>query len=210
MALPRNTIIAIAAAVIVVAGGIGAWFLLKSPSGEESTATAAAEPSGPLPEPVIVVVSMDSVTQASKVGQSIITQIQAMANQAKAELGPEAQALQREEAAVAKLPSGERLAKLEALAPRRTAVQQKAQARDAQLKGAFALARADLGKMIEPILRQIVTARGANLVMDRRAASMLTDPNLDISKDVVAALDAKIQTYSVKVPPPQTAPAAAQ
>ena len=84
---------------------------------------------------------------------------------------------------------------------------QKAQARDTQLKGAFALARADLGKMIEPILRQIVTARGANLVMDRRAASMLPDPSLDISKDVVAALDAKVQTYTVKVPPPQAMPA---
>lgn len=204
MTLSRNTIIAIAAAVILVAGGIGAWFLLKSPAGEETSATAAA-PSGPLPDPVIVVISMDAVTQASMVGQSIITQIQAMATQAKNELGPEAQALQREEAAVAKLPSDQRLARLEALAPRRTAFQRKAQAKDAQLKGAFAIARADLGKAIEPILRQIVTARGANLVMDRRAASMLTDPNLDISKDVVAALDAKMQTYTVKMPPPQGA-----
>jgi outer membrane protein len=205
MTLSRNAIIAIAAAVILVVGGIGAWFLLKSPDGAEAPVTAAATPSGPLPDPVIVVVSMDAVTQASKVGQSIITQMQAMADQAKQELGGEAQALQREEAAVTKLPSDQRLAKLEALAPRRTAFQQKAQAKDAQLKGAFAMARADLGKTIEPILRQIVTARGANLVMDRRAASMLTDPKLDISQDVVTALDAKIQTYTVKVPPPQGA-----
>ncbi len=31
MALSRNTLLIIAAAVIVIAGGIGAWFLLKSP-----------------------------------------------------------------------------------------------------------------------------------------------------------------------------------
>ena len=42
MALPRNTIIAIAAAVIVVAGGIGAYFWLKSPS-EDAASTPAAK-----------------------------------------------------------------------------------------------------------------------------------------------------------------------
>ena len=62
--------------------------------------------------------------------------------------------------------------------------------------------------MSEPILRQIVTARGANLVMDRRAASMLPDPRLDISQEVVTALNAKIQTYEVKMPPAQPVPAA--
>lgn len=208
MVLPRNTIIAIAAAVILVAGGIGAYFLLKSPSEEAAQTPAAARDDGPLPDPVIVVISMDAVTQASTVGQSIITQIQALATQAKEELGAEANALQNEAAAIKKLPAGEQAARLEALAPRQAAFQQKAQQRDAQLKAAFGQARADLGKQIEPILRQIVTARGANLVMDRRASAMLPDPSMDITQEVVTALNAKMQTYTVKVPPPQ--PVAAQ
>ncbi|MEY4965980.1 MAG: hypothetical protein RL274_1563 [Pseudomonadota bacterium] len=207
MALSRNTLIIIAAAVLVVAGGIGAYFLLKGPAAE-GAATAAADSRGIPPDPVIVLVSMDAVTQASNVGQNIITQIQAIAAQAKEELSAEGQALQRDEAAIGNLPAGERSARLEALAPRRIAFQQKAQAKDAQLKAAFGNARADLGKVIEPILRQIVTARGANLVMDRRAASMLPDPRLDISQEVVTALNAKIQTYEVKMPPAQPVPAA--
>lgn len=203
MPLPRNTIIAIAAAVIVVAGGIGAWFLLKSPGGEDAPATAAAQPSGPRPDPVILVISMDAVTQASAMGQSVMTQMQALSEKAKAELSVEGKALMADEAAVTKLPAAQREARLEALAPRRAAFEQKASQREAQLKAAFGAARADMGKAIEPILRQITVARGANLVMDRRAASMMPDPRMDISQDVAKALDAKVQTYEVKVPPLQ-------
>ena len=37
---------------------------------------------------------------------------------------------------------------------------------------------------------------------------MLPDPRLDISQEVVTALNAKIQTYEVKMPPAQPVPAA--
>lgn len=202
MALPRNTIIAIAAAVILVAGGVGAWFLLKSPSADAPAATAAQD-DGPLPDPHIVLISMDDVTQGSTLGQSIMTQIQALATQAKEELGAEAKALQTEQAAIAKLPVAERTARMEAFAPRSNAFQQKAAQRDAQLKAAFGEARAALGKEIEPILRDITVKRGANIVMDRRVSAVEPDPSQDITQEVVAALNAKTTSYEVKLPPPQ-------
>ena len=202
MALPRNTIIAIAAAVILVAGGVGAWFLLKSPSGDAPAATAAQD-DGPLPDPHIVLISMDEVTQGSTLGQSIMSQIQALATQAKEELGAEAKALQTEQAAIAKLPADQRAARMEAFGPRSAAFQQKVAQRDAQLKAAFGQARAALGKEIEPILRDITTKRGANIVMDRRVSAVEPDPSQDITQDVVAALNAKKTSYEVKLPPPQ-------
>ena len=202
MALPRNTIIAIAAAVILVAGGIGAYFLFKSPSQPAGEPTAAAQDDGPVPDPRILLISMDEVTQTSTVGQSIISQMQALANQAKEELGAEAKALQAEQAAIAKLPAEQRPARQDALAPRTAAFQQKAAERDAQLKAAFGNARAALGKTIEPILRDIVTKRGANLVMDRRISAVSPDPGQDISEEVVTALNAKMTSYDVKLPPP--------
>lgn len=207
MALPRNTIIAIAAAVILVAGGVGAWFLLKSPS-EDAPAATAAQDDGPLPDPHIVLISMDEVTQGSTLGQSIMTQIQALATQAKQELDAEAKALQTEQAAIAKLPAAQRPARMEAFAPRSVAFQQKAAQRDAQLKAAFGEARAALGKEIEPILRDITVKRGANIVMDRRVSAVEPDPSQDITEDVVKALNAKTTSYQVKLPPPQ--PVAAQ
>ena len=202
MALPRNTIIAIAAAVIVVAGGIGAYFWLKSPSEDAASTPAAAQDDGPLPDPRVLLISMEQVTQGTIVGQSIIKQMQALGDQARAEMGGEAKALQSEEAAVAKLPAGERVARLEALAPRRAAFQMKAAQRDAQLKGAFANARAAIAKEIEPILREVVTKRGANLVMERRASAIEPDPSLDITAEVVAMLDQRMKSYQVTLPPP--------
>ena len=202
MALPRNTIIAIAAAVLLVAGGVGAWFLLKSPSADAPAATAAQD-DGPLPDPHIVLISMDDVTQGSALGQNIMAQIQALATQAKEELGAEAKALQTEQAAIAKLPADQRAARMEAFAPRSNAFQQKAAQRDAQLKAAFGQARAALGKEIEPILRDITTKRGANIVMDRRVSAVEPDPSQDITNEVVAALNAKKTSYEVKLPPPQ-------
>lgn len=202
MALPRNTIIAIAAAVILVAGGIGAYFWLKSPSEDAASTPAAAQDDGPLPDPRVLLISMEQVTQGTIVGQSIIKQMQALGDQARAEMGGEAKVLQSEEAAVAKLPAGERVARLEALAPRRAAFQMKAAQRDAQLKGAFANARAAIAKEIEPILREVVTKRGANLVMERRASAIEPDPSLDITAEVVAMLDQRMKSYQVTLPPP--------
>ncbi len=203
MALPRNTIIAIAAAVIVVAGGIGAYFWLKSPSEGTAGTPAAAQNEGPLPDPRVLLVSMEAVTQGTIVGQSIISQMQALGNQARDELSGEGKALQSEEAALAKVPAADRAARIEVLAPRRVAFQQKAQQRDAQLKGAFANARAAMAKEIEPVLREIVTKRGANLVMERRASAIEPDPSLDITNEVVAALNARMKSYTVTLPPPQ-------
>ena len=202
MALPRNTIIAIAAAVILVAGGIGAYFWLKSPSDGASAPATTAQDDGPLPDPRVLLISMEQVTQGTIVGQSIIKQMQALGDQARAEMGGEAKVLQSEEAAVAKLPAGERVARLEALAPRRAAFQMKAAQRDAQLKGAFANARAAIAKEIEPILREVVTKRGANLVMERRASAIEPDPSLDITAEVVAMLDQRMKSYQVTLPPP--------
>lgn len=202
MALSRNSIIAIAAAVILVAGGIGAYFWLKSPSDGTSGTPAAQQDDGPLPDPRVLMISMEAVTQGTKVGQSIISQMQALGNQAREEMGGEIKALQTEEAAIAKLPAAERAARLEALAPRRAAFQLKAAQRDAQLKGAFANARAAMAKEIEPVLREIVTKRGANLVMERRAAAVEPDPSLDITDEAVAALDQRMQSYKVVLPPP--------
>jgi Skp family chaperone for outer membrane proteins len=202
MALSRNTIIAIAAAVILVAGGIGAYFWLKSPSDGAAGTTAAQQDDGPLPDPRVLIISMEAVTQGTKVGQDIIKQMQAFGNQAREEMGAEAKALQTEEAAIGKLPAGERAARIEALTPRRQAFQIKAAQRDAQLKGAFANARAAMAKEIEPVLREIVTKRGANLVMERRAAAIPPDPSLDITDEAIAALDQRMSSYKVVLPPP--------
>jgi Skp family chaperone for outer membrane proteins len=202
MALSRNTLLIIAAAVIVVAGGIGAWFLLKSPSEQAATAPASAS-DGKLPEPRIVVLNLAAVMGATQVGQSVGQQIQVMAEQAKSELSGEAKQLQSEAAAIAKLPESERAARAAAFAPRQDAFRARAQQREAQVRAAFAKAQTEISKVLEPILRQVTTAHSANLVLDRRATAGLADNTLDITAEVVAQINAKMPSYKVTLPTPQ-------
>jgi Skp family chaperone for outer membrane proteins len=203
MALSRNTLLIIAAAVIVVAGGIGAWFLLKSPSEQTATTAPASTSDGKLPEPRIVVLNLAAVMGASQVGQSVGQQIQVMAEQAKSELSGEAKQLQSEAATISKLPESERAARAAAFAPRQDAFRQRAQQREAQVRAAFAKAQTEISKALEPILRQVTTAHSANLVLDRRATAGLADTSLDITAEVVAQLNAKLPSYKVTLPTPQ-------
>lgn len=203
MALSRNTLLIIAAAVIVVAGGIGAWFLLKSPSGQSTPAAPAASSNGALPEPHVVVLNLAAVMGVSQVGQSVGQQIQALAERAKTDLSAEAKQLQSEAQAISKLPEAERAARAAAFAPRQNAFRQRAQEREAQVRAAFAKAQAEISKALEPILRQVTVAHGANLVLDRRATAGLADPSLDITEEVVKQLNAKMSSYTVTLPTPQ-------
>lgn len=209
MALSRNTLLIIAAAVIVVAGGAGAWFLLKAPA-EQKTAAPAARTDGPTPEPRIVVLNLSAVMGASQVGQSVGQQIQVFAEQAKTDLSGEAKQLQTEAAAIARLPESERANRAAAFAPRQAAFTRRAQEREGQVRAAFAKAQNEISKVLEPILRQVTTAHGANLVLDRRATAGLADPSLDITAEVVEQLNAKMATYKVTLPTPQEAAALAR
>jgi Skp family chaperone for outer membrane proteins len=199
MALSRNTLLIIAAAVIVVAGGIGAWFLLKSPS-EKTVSAPAARSDGPTPEPRIVVLNLAAVMGASQVGQSVGQQIQVLAEQAKSDLSGDAKKLQSEAQAIAKLPEAQRATRAAAFAPRQNAFRERAQQREAQVRAAFAKAQAEISKQLEPILRQVTTAHGANMVLDRRATAGLSDPSLDITAEVVKELNAKMPSYKVTLP----------
>ena len=203
MALSRNTLLIIAAAVIVVAGGIGAWFLLKSPSEQTATTAPAVASDGKLPEPRIVILNLAAVMGASQVGQSVGQQIQVMAEQAKSELSGEAKQLQSEAATISKLPESERAARAAAFAPRQDAFRARAQQREAQVRAAFAKAQTEISKTLEPILRQVTTAHSANLVLDRRATAGLADTSLDITAEVEAQLNAKMPSYTVTLPTPQ-------
>ncbi len=144
-----------------------------------------------------MILNPSAVMGASQVGQSVGQQIQVLAEQAKTELSAEAKQLQSEGAAIAKLPEAERATRAAAFAPRQDAFRQRAQQREAQVRGAFAKAQTEISKVLEPILRQVTTAHSANLVLDRRATAGLADTSLDVTAEVVEQLNAKMPSYKV-------------
>jgi Skp family chaperone for outer membrane proteins len=213
----KQTLIAagVAAVIALAAGGYYAVYGLHAPGADTSETPATApqagnQPTGPVPAPKILVIDRSAIMRGSKVGQDVSRQMQALANQAKAELGPRGQALQSEGIALKReLPTMAPDAKQKRIADyeaKQQAFQAEIQRKDNQLKTAVAQAQSVMEKTLGPILQQIVAQRGANLLLDKQAVTFATDSALDITADAVRQLDAKLPSYQVNTN--QTPPAA--
>ena len=205
MPLSRNRIVIAIVAVVLIAAAGAAWFFLRpaattAPAGQggEITDTGAGKAA---PQPKIVVLDLAAVMRASKVGQDVSSQLQAYANQTKADLSGRGKALEAEAKQISALPPDQKQQRAAAFQSKQAAFQQDVQGKENQMKTAFAQAQGVIGKSLDPILKQITAERGANLVLEKRAVPMLEDASIDITADAIARLDAKMPTYKVTMPP---------
>ena len=161
------------------------------------------------PPPKIVVIDRGAIMQFSKAGQDIARQIQAAANQAKADLSAQGRAIQAEgrtlQQQVAILAPDVKAKRVEAFQAKEQSLQGAAQRKDEQLKLAFAQARQAMEQTLGPILQQLVKERGANMVLDKQAVVFATVTGFDITADAIKRLDQKLPSYKVNfnvAPPP--------
>ena len=164
-----------------------------------SAAPVLADP----PQPKIVVLDRAAILQFSKVGQDIARQMQAYANQAKADLQGQGRSLQAEGRAlqqqVAILAPDVKEKRLEAFRAREQSLQSVAQRKDEQLKAGFAQARATMEQALGPILQQLVKERGANLVLDKQAVVFANAAGFDITGDAINRLNQKLPSIKVNL-----------
>jgi outer membrane protein len=162
------------------------------------------------PQPKIVVVDRAAILQFSKVGQDVARQMQAAANQAKADLSGQGKALQAEERSlqqqVAILAPDVKAKRLAAFQAKAQSLQGAAQRKDEQLKAAFAQARQAIEQQLGPILQQLVKERGANIVLDKQAVVFATQSGFDITTDVVTRLNQKLPAFKINMNAPTPAP----
>lgn len=150
--------------------------------------------------PVILILDQAQVIAQSKAGQSLAPQLKKLQEDANTELNAEIEKLNKE---------GEDLEKQKDLMAQDVWVEKAKQftakqnnlptlrdvkVRELQLSEQQALSKID--EAMKPILKQIVEARGATLMLDRSAV-MYASADTNITAEVVAALD-KVLT-SVKV-----------
>jgi Skp family chaperone for outer membrane proteins len=160
------------------------------------------------PQPKIVVLDRGAILQFSKVGQDIAKQMQAYANQAKADLQGQGRALQAEGRAlqqqVAILAPDVKQKRLDAFRAKEQSLQGAAQRKDEQLKAGFAQARQTMEVALGPILQQLVKERGANLVLDKQAVVFSNSPGFDITGEAINRLNQKLPSIKVNLnaPPP--------
>jgi Skp family chaperone for outer membrane proteins len=162
------------------------------------------------PQPKIVVIDRAAIMQFSKVGQDIARQIQAAADQAKADLQGQGKALQADGRAlqqqVAILAPDVKAKRLAAFQAREQALQGAAQRKDEQLKAAFAQARAAMETALGPILQQLVKERGANMVLDKQAVVFATASGFDITGEAINRLNQKLPSFKINLNAPPPAP----
>jgi len=188
---------------------------------------AAALPTGAIaqqrvPAAVIAVVNTDRVLRecvacvsATAALQAQDTNFQQRRQALLAPLQPEEQALQAEVTRIQGLSGAARTTAENALRPRVEAFNQRRQtaAQELQtLQQNFESTRVHVGvqlnRALEPIYNQVMTARGANLIISTDAR-LGNAPALDVTNDVLASLNRSLPAVSI-TPMPQQAPPAAQ
>lgn len=206
----KNILIAAVAAALVIAAGIGAYFLWGR-DGAPRTASTAQEalnssfpvPSGPpgaLPDPVILVMDRTAILTRTKVGQDINRQMQSFTNQARDRLSGQQRSLQNDVEALQKaadMPEAERAKRIQSLQAREQSYAAASAKEEQRLRTTIAAAHAEVAKVMGPIMEQIVQRHGANMVLDRAAVPVVEGAGFDITEEVVKELDAKMPSYQV-------------
>lgn len=161
-----------------------------------------------LPAPKVLVINRPAIMQASKVGQDIARQVQAYANQAKAEMEGQAKALQAEGQAlqqqIAILAPDVKQKKIDEYQKKEAALQGMAQRREAQIQGGVMAAQQQVEGVMGPILQSIMQQRGANMILDKSAVVFANSSAFDITQAAIDQLNQKMSTVKVTLQNPPT------
>lgn len=216
--MSRKTIlIAVALLAVLGLGGLGYYLYQQhgmsgasQPATTQEASGAPAAPAantGPLPNPVFLILNKQAVLQFSKAGQDLSRQMQPLVAQARNNIQSQRASLQAQADALRKdstLPDGERDKRAQALQTKANALEAEAQRKQNELAQMLTRANEPISKAMSEIVPAILKERGANIVLDRAAIAQ-ADPEFDITPDVIKQLDARLPTVALN----QNAPLAA-
>ncbi|HEY8698465.1 MAG TPA: OmpH family outer membrane protein [Rhizomicrobium sp.] len=163
-----------------------------------------APPSAAVPAPKILVIDRNAILRASKVGQDIVRQVNALTVSAENEFKNQGQALQKEGQAlqqqVAILAPDVKAKKIRDFQAKQVAFQRKVEARQGLIQGGVFQARQKVEQALGPILQGIMQERGANILLDRGAV-VLGTVNIDVTSVAVQRLDQKMPSIKIGLAP---------
>lgn len=165
--------------------------VISNPTPTVSAPAAPAAQNGP-PAPRIIVIDRNFILQRSTAGQDIINQTQNLSKSAETEfksqetqLQAEANKLQQDLAIAA---PDVREQKEKEFTGKQQAFQNKVSQRQAEIQAGFQKAAHEIEVALEPILKGIMTERGANMVFDRSAV-ILSTVDVDVTPVAVQRLN---------------------
>ena len=160
-----------------------------------------------VPAAIVAVVDTNRVTAecnacktASAALQAQVTALRTRQQQLTASLQPEATAVEAAVKALgAKQPDAALLARGRALEAKQNAANTELGRQQQQIQRNQQYVLQQIGAKLEPVIQQVMVARGANLVLDASAALRST-PALDVTADVLTALNAALPSLSTTAP----------
>jgi outer membrane protein len=201
-----KTFAAAGCAVTALFGGAAAF--AQQPAAPAAPRPVAAAPATPAAGaqithgpaiPGVCVVSVDAAIFNSTVGKNANTRLQQIAQQAQAEITQEQTAIQNDGKAL----EGQRATlspdvyeqRLAALQVRANALQRKADLRSRELDATQQKVRARLGQEVEPLLVQVYQQKQCSVLMDGNV--LFANPAMNLTPQLVTALNGKIQTFQI-------------
>ena len=167
-------------------------------------AVPAAAPAQKAPAAAIVVVDMDRVYQectacraANAQLQTQLQQIQQRAQQLAAPIQTEGTSIQTAVRALnGRQPDAALQARITALQTKQNQGNQEIQGREQTLRSTQANVAQQINARLNPIITQVMTARGANIALDVNA-TLARVQALDVTADVLAQLNQQLPSVSV-------------
>lgn len=186
----------------IAAGLLAAAVALSA--GSSAFAQAAAAPAAPQVThgPAIggvCILSLENAIGASTVGhyvesrmQQIVAQVNAELNGEKTTLDNDAKALDAQRATLDQSTFEQRGL---ALQGRANALQRRAQLRDREVSATEQKAVGRVGQEMEPLIRQVYQQRACSVLLQRTAV-VIANPAMDITPQVITALNGKITQFA--------------
>jgi Skp family chaperone for outer membrane proteins len=168
-----------------------------------SSALAQAAAAPPVPQgpaiPGLCIISIEGAVAGSTVGKYVDTRLQQIVQQVQAELGGERTAIENEARALDSQRGALDQNTLEqrgaALQVRNNALQRKAQQREREVQATEQKALARVGEEMDPLIRQAYQQKNCSVLLQRTAV-VIANPAMDLTPQVVAALNAKITQFA--------------
>ena len=192
-------LLAFGAASVIAIATLASTAQAKAPAPPARTAAAAASVSEGPPIPGLCVISIDQAISSSTVGQFVSQRMNQIVAQVKAELNPENAAIETEaralEAARATLAPAAFQSRAQALQTRVNSLRQKADLRQREVQATDQKSLNRVAQELEPIARQIYQQKRCSALIDKRSV-ILNNPDMDLTGQAVAGLNAKIQQFA--------------
>ena len=174
-------------------------------AGSSAFAQAAAVPTAPPtvthgpPISSMCIISVENAIGASTVGRYVDTRMQQIVAQTNAELTGEKNAIDADAKALdgrrATLDQSTLEQQASALQVRANALQRKAQLRDREISATEQKAVGRVGQEMEPLIRQVYQQKVCS-VLFQRTAVVIANPAMDITPQVIVALNGKITQFA--------------